>query len=365
MNSSLDCGYIRNRYWRDGACQLKRTFFCSIPVTTAEPSVIPSESPSSNPTLNPTKNPTTIDPTPSPTSYPTQSPTVVPSEYPSYNPTIAPSATKDPTSEPTFFPTETPLPLTRSPVTNEPTTIPSAQPTLNPAPRPSEQLTINLTPSATNGNEGSVGHQDTTAQSNVQDDVEKTEEQSDSQEWVYIVSAVLVICCLIGVLIMFFKKRKYIKPKQVHNVSEIVHSVSGPSSELMTDIDNGSASLEMRHNKSIEDMDDDGVITPNMITPMIPPDDDNQTNIYQVHQNDAEEGMLSECDDDDDDDDEGDILTAVNTMNIEKVNGVNEDCDVDDIVLEMQTNQGPIHVNLAEDEFIIDDETNNYGSTKQ
>merc|ERR1712176_38476 len=83
----------------------------------------------------------------------------------------------------------------------------------------------------------------------------------------------------------------------VHHEANVlsVQSVSAMSPmATIVDDEHGSSSVEM-----MQQSVDDGVITPNMVTPMIPHDND-QTNAYQID-NDSEEGMLSDNDDLDDD----------------------------------------------------------------
>merc|ERR1712154_367800 len=98
------------------------------------------------------------------------------------------------------------------------------------------------------------------------------------------------------------------------------------------------------------------------ITPMMPKEDD-QSNIYEIGQNAYEEGMDDGSYMDEEANDDGDILTGVNTLKIDnQANGKKNDLDVDDILLEVESmEQTPSRTpgpNIAEDEFVIDEDDN-------
>merc|ERR1712039_214632 len=137
-------------------------------------------------------------------------------------------------------------------------------------------------------------------------------------DWICIGVALVGTCYILGFGVFLLKRRRNAKPKQLrHSIDvheeaksarnalnlEAVGSVSGitpmgPEASA----DNGSSSVEMM-NQSMED----DVITPNMITPMMPKDDE-QNNIYEIEQNGYDEGMEDGSYMNENEDDDGDIL---------------------------------------------------------
>merc|ERR1712039_956847 len=188
-------------------------------------------------------------------------------------------------------------------------------------------------------------------------------------DWICIGVALVGTCYILGFGVFLLKRRRNAKPKQMrHSIDvhgeeksarnalnlEAVGSVSGitpmgPEASA----DNGSSSVEMM-NQSMEY----DVITPNMITPMMPKGDE-QNNIYEIEQNAYDEGMDGSYMDENEDDD-GDILTGVNTLKFDDQAKHKKSVDVDDILLEVESMEqtpsrtpGPI---VAEDEFVIGDD---------
>eukprot|EP01084_Bolivina_argentea_P131906 232770_1 len=330
------------------------------PPTSIPTTLIPT---SDNPTTNvpttaiPTTNmptthiPTTDNPT---TNIPTTS---VPTNIPT---------TTNPTTTPTLLPTLQPTYYTSNPSkypTNNPTQIPTLIPTNNP-------IRITLQPTSTPVDDGSSGEQydlhtteDISFNKNDNGDGFLNNNGITSTYFIYIiVGAALLCCCFIG---LFFKmkcrKLKQRKNDQIYlGPTDLVQitSISGKD-DIITPIgkDNGNYSLDTNVPKNSEAQIMEDITDIVNGTPM---------GAFQSDEENVDTQQLKEGNNDEE------ILTDVNTLatpngidsNAKQNNRTEVDTDsdilndVDDIDINNQNNvttQG-YKDNIAEDEFIINDD---------